>query len=401
MVAKRFLSCIAKSLNYKLRERNNMVALILTGIAGIAIGVVIMRLLNGSGPTQIGESPENSNIENSGSKISGSDNAAEIPPAASAQSNGLFSRFDRTQLLLGSAGVILAIAIALIAFRSGNPDTSVVAAPTAAPSAAQAGELDDVGTMISKLAERLKTDTSDGEGFRMLGWSYVNTGRPDEAVIAYSTAVKLLPGRADVHAGYGEAMVAVAKDAVTLEAKTQFDAAIKIDPKEPRARFFLALHKAQNGQESEALAEWIALSNESPADVPWQSDLQQRAAKLAAKIGMNIDGKFKKTAVAAPAAPKATESFIPNGPDAATLAAAEKMPAAARQSMIDGMVEGLAAKLKSNPDDIDGWVKLIRSRIVLKDNAKAKDDLNLARKAFASKPDKLAQLNSLAAELGL
>ncbi len=377
-----------------------MVALILTGIAGIAIGVVIMRLLNGSAPTQIAESPENSSLETANSKISGSENAGGISAAVSVRSRGLFSRFDRTQLLLGSAGVILVMAAGLIAFRSGDQDTVAATVPTNAPSAAQAGELDDVGTMISKLAERLKTDTTDGEGFRMLGWSYVNTGRPDEAVIAYSTAVKLLPGRADVHAGYGEAMVAVAKDAVTPDAKIQFDAAIKIDPKEPRARFFLALHKAQNGKESEALAEWIALSNESAADLPWQSDLQQRAAKLAAKIGTNIDGQFKKAA-AAPAAPNTTGSFIPTGPDAATLAAADKMPAAERQSMIDGMVEGLATKLKANPDDIDGWVKLIRSRIVLKDVAKAKDDLNLARKAFASKPDKLAQLNSLAAELGL
>ena len=359
-----------------------------------------MRLLNSSGPTQVAEGHENSTIENSNSKILFSDDDGGISPSISAQSRGFLSRFDRTQLLLGSAGVILAIAAALIALRSGDSDTRVVAAPSNTPSAAQAGELDDVGTMISKLATRLKTDTTDGEGFRMLGWSYVNTDRPDEAVIAYSTAVKLLPGRADVHAGYGEAMVAVAKDAVTPEAKIQFDEAIKIDPKEPRARFFLALHKAQNGKENEALAEWIALSNESSAELPWQSDLQQRATKLAAKVGTNIDGKFKKTAVA-PAAPKSTGSFIPTGPDAATLAAAEKMPVAERQSMIDGMVEGLATKLKSNPDDIDGWVKLIRSRIVLKDNAKAKDDLNLARKAFASKPDKLAQLNSLAAELGL
>lgn len=377
-----------------------MIALILTGIAGIAIGVLIMRLLNGSAPTQIAENSENSNIENPSSKILSSYNASGIAPTEAAQSRGFLSRFDRTQLLLGSAGVIIAIAAALIALRSGDPDIGVVAVPTNTPGAVQAGELDDVGTMISKLAERLKTDTTDGEGFRMLGWSYVNTGRPAEAVTAYSTAVKLLPGRADIHAGYGEAMVAVAKDSVTPEAKAQFDEAIKIDPKEPRARFFLALHKAQNGKESEALAEWIALSNESSAELPWQSDLQQRAAKLAAKIGTNIDGKFKKTAVA-PAAPKTTGSFIPTGPDAATLAAADKMPAAERQSMIDGMVEGLATKLKANPDDIDGWVKLIRSRIVLKDNAKAKDDLNQARKTFASKPDKLAQLNSLAAELGL
>jgi cytochrome c-type biogenesis protein CcmH len=380
-----------------------MIALILTGIAGVAIGVVIMRLLNGTPPTPNAENLESSNAESSISRVLGSDNAEEISPAALTQSRSWLSRFDRTQLLLGSAGVIIAIAVAMVALRAGAPDTAVVSAPSSTPNAAQVGELDDVGTMISKLAERLKTDTTDGEGFRMLGWSYVNTGRPAEAVGAYSTAVKLLPGRADVHAGFGEAMVAVAKDTVTIDAKTQFDEAIKIDPKEPRARFFLALHKAQNGKENEALAEWIALSNESSAELPWQSDLQQRAAKLAAKIGTNIDGKFKQkaTAPAVTSVPKTAGPFISTGPDAATLAAADKMPEADRQSMIDGMVEGLATKLKSNPDDIDGWVKLIRSRVVLKDNAKAKDDLNLARKAFASKPDKLAQLNSLAAELGL
>jgi cytochrome c-type biogenesis protein CcmH len=380
-----------------------MIALILTGIAGVAIGVVIMRLLNGTPPTPNAENLESSNAESSISRVLGSDNAEEISPAALTQSRSWLSRFDRTQLLLGSAGVIIAIAVAMVALRAGAPDTAVVSAPSSTPNAAQVGELDDVGTMISKLAERLKTDTTDGEGFRMLGWSYVNTGRPAEAVGAYSTAVKLLPGRADVHAGFGEAMVAVAKDTVTIDAKTQFDEAIKIDPKEPRARFFLALHKAQKGKENEALAEWIALSNESSAELPWQSDLQQRAAKLAAKIGTNIDGKFKQkaTAPAVTSVPKTAGPFISTGPDAATLAAADKMPEADRQSMIDGMVEGLATKLKSNPDDIDGWVKLIRSRVVLKDNAKAKDDLNLARKAFASKPDKLAQLNSLAAELGL
>jgi cytochrome c-type biogenesis protein CcmH len=177
------------------------------------------------------------------------------------------------------------------------------------PVAVQAAALDDVDTMISKLAERLKTDTTDGEGFRMLGWSYVNTGHPAEAVTAYTTAAKLLPGRADVHAGLGEAMVAVAKDVVTPDAKTQFEEAVKLDSKEPRARFFLALYKTQNGQEREGLDEWIALSNGSSLDLPWQADLQQRAGKLASKLGIDISGKFKQMA-STPAAPKDAKPFM-------------------------------------------------------------------------------------------
>ncbi len=372
-----------------------MIALILTGLAGIAIGIVAMRLLQAnSAPTPL--QPTDGAEPASLGTVSGSDADAPGPSG----SGGLLSKYSRTQLLLGSAGGIMAIAIAVLAFRGDGQDATAVASTPLASVAAPAGSLDDVDTMIAKLAERLKTDVTDGEGFRMLGWSYVNTNRPAEAVAAYATAVKLLPDRADVHAGYGEAMVAVAKDVVTPEAKAQFDEAVKIDPKEPRARFFLALHKAQNGQERAALDEWIALSNASSADLPWQSDLQARAKKLAATLGVDITGKFKQIATAS-SAPKDAGPFMASGPDAATVAAAAKLPAADQRSMIDGMVEGLAAKLQANPDNVDGWIKLIRSRVVLKDKAKAKDDLGMARQAFASKPDKLAQINSVAAELGL
>lgn len=372
-----------------------MIAFILTGLAGIAIGIVAMRLLQAnSSPAEPNTAIGQPQSEAISGKTDGG--VADVTIA----SNGILSKYSRTQLLLGSAGGIMAVAIAVMAFRGDGQDATAVASTPAVTSAAPAGSLDDVDTMIAKLAERLKTDVTDGEGFRMLGWSYVNTNRPAEAVTAYATAVKLLPGRADVHAGYGEAMVAVAKDVVTPEAKAQFDEAVKIDPKEPRARFFLALHKSQNGLEREALDEWIALSNASAADLPWQADLQARASKVAAKLGIDITGKFKQVA-AAPSVPKDAGPFMTAGPDAATVAAAQKLPAADQQSMINGMVDGLAAKLQANPDNVDGWVKLIRSRVVLKDKARAKDDLGMARKAFASKPDKLAQINSLAAELGL
>jgi cytochrome c-type biogenesis protein CcmH len=369
-----------------------MIAYILTGVAGIAIGVLIMRLMQAN---VAAASPQTSELP----KPLAHEEVNDVAESATALPAKIAS-LNRTQILLGSAGGVMAIAIALIAFRGDSKDGSVIAASPATTATAPTGSLGDVDTMIAKLAERLKTDTSDGEGFRMLGWSYVNTGRAADAVSAYTNAVRLLPNRADVHAGYGEAMVSVAKDVVTPEAKSQFDAAIKLDPKEPRARFFLALHKAQNGKEREALDEWIALSNSASPELPWQADLQQRAGKVAAKLGIDIGGKFTQKAKA-PAAPKAAGPFMTTGPDSATVAAAEKLPASEQRSMIDGMVEGLAAKLQANPDDVDGWVKLIRSRTVLKDTAKAKDDLALARKAFASEPDKLGQINALAAELGL
>ena len=278
-------------------------------------------------------------------------------------------------------------------FRPAASPDAVSALPAIAPAGgAEAAKLDDVDTMISRLEARLKQNPNDGEGFRMLGWSFQNTGRPAEAVLAYANAVKLLPKRADVQAGYGEALVSVAGDKVTAEAKSHFDEALRLDPKEPRARFFASLYKAQNGNERAALDEWVALSNSATPDQPWQADIRQRIAKLAAKLGVDVSARLTS------AANPATAS---DDPTAAQMAAARALPVDQQQSMIDGMVNGLAAKLQSNPDDIDGWLKLLRSRVVLKDTGRAKNDLAMARKTFAKQPAKLSRVNALATELGL
>lgn len=367
-----------------------MLPFILTALAGMALGIAIMRLTQ-SAPKPVAEANEES--EAIDTLIDAAPTKSEAPLSAP-----LLSRFSKNQLVFGSAAALVALALLAYVTRPSDaaPDSSAPAV-AAIGQGKPATSLDDVDTMITRLAERLKTDTTDGEGFRMLGWSYVNTGHPNEALPAYAKAIKLLPNRADVHAGYGEAMVSIAKDVVTAEAKAEFDTAIKLDPKEPRARFFQSLYKSQRGEEKEALEEWIALANTSPADLPWQADVRQRIQKLAAKLGVSVDGKLKPgTASVAPAPTDAS-----GGPDAATMAAASKLPPATQEGMINTMVDGLAAKLQANPDNVDGWVKLIRSRVVLKDGVRAKDDLAMARKAFASDPAKLGQINALATELGL
>jgi cytochrome c-type biogenesis protein CcmH len=61
----------------------------------------------------------------------------------------------------------------------------------------------------------------------------------------------------------------------------------------------------------------------------------------------------------------------PRGPTAGEIGAAEKMSPEQRQEMIRGMVEGLAARLEHQPDDIEGWRMLGRSWAVLGDGAKS------------------------------
>jgi tetratricopeptide (TPR) repeat protein len=72
--------------------------------------------------------------------------------------------------------------------------------------ASAAGELlPDVNTMIDRLAARLKAAPEDGKGWKMLGWSYFNTGRYEEAAAAYAKAVELDPSSAEVKRLHEEA----------------------------------------------------------------------------------------------------------------------------------------------------------------------------------------------------
>lgn len=398
-----------------------MLPFILTGLAGIAIGIVVMRLMQGSPASADSAAVQDITVVNAPAiaaspDVDVLDAADDSPPAAQSY---LSSRYQmlralpRNQMLLGGAALLTLFAVGALALRgddTGSAASSAASSNAVSPGSvgmqAPAGTLDDVDTMVARLEARLAANPNDGEGFRTLGWSYQNTGHPDKAVTAYARAAALLPGRADVLSAYGEAMVSVANDIVSSDAKRQFEAALAIDRGEPRARFFIALHKSQNGQERAALDEWIAIAGASPANLPWQADLRTRVERLAARLGVNVAGRLP--AVVAPvagampgAADGATVQGGAAGPTAGQMAAASALPASDQQAMINGMVGGLAARLAANPDDVEGWVRLIRSRMALNDRAAAARDVASARRTFASQADKLSAINRAAIEYGL
>ena len=67
-----------------------------------------------------------------------------------------------------------------------------------------------------------------------------------------------------------------------------------------------------------------------------------------------------------------------------------------QQAMIQGMVDGLAAKLEANPDDADGWVRLVRAYAVLGDTRKRDAAYASARARYAGQPQVVQQLDEAA-----
>ena len=70
--------------------------------------------------------------------------------------------------------------------------------------------------------------------------------------------------------------------------------------------------------------------------------------------------------------------------------------------MINAMVERLAARLETQPDDVDGWVRLGRSYMVLNQPAKAREAYARAVKLKPGDPELARALAeaSTAAEAG-
>ena len=91
--------------------------------------------------------------------------------------------------LFGAAALaIVAVGVGVSRNRAPDPAPSPTAAASAQP---------DVGAMISSLEAKLKANPNDAEGWRMLGWSFFETGRFAESATAYRRATQLKPDNAD------------------------------------------------------------------------------------------------------------------------------------------------------------------------------------------------------------
>jgi len=282
----------------------------------------------------------------------------------------------------------------------GRPDLAASAAGSAMLAEGQGvpvpHPVGDVATMIAQLEARMSTAPDDAEGWRMLGWSYLETGRAAEAANAYGRAASLDPANAEYRSAEGDALVHAAGGEVTPAARVAFRAALAIDPADPRARYFLAVFKDQQGDAAGAMDDWIALINDAPPGAPWAIEIRDFVEALARERGQDISDRLP----ASPAAVSPPDLSGP-GPTPEQIAAVGQMSADQQQAMIQGMVDGLEAELRANPNNAEGWMRLMRARMVLGEPDAAAAHYRDALNAFAGAPAEQAALQDVARALGV
>jgi cytochrome c-type biogenesis protein CcmH len=187
-----------------------------------------------------------------------------------------------------------------------------------------------------------------------------------------------------------------------------FEEALALDPADPKARLFKGLAKAQAGDKKAALDDWIAILNGADANEPWFPEIKQRVAELGREIGVDVSARDRPAAASgdilrALAGPPPSTSPSPARPAPLTLdaRAGAAMSPADQGAMIRGMVDGLAARLEQSPHDVEGWIKLIRSLVVLGETDRAKQALDRALTIFDNAPEERGQIAAAGRELGI
>jgi cytochrome c-type biogenesis protein CcmH len=194
---------------------------------------------------------------------------------------------------------MIAVGLSLVAvifyLRVGTPDGITNAATmTTAPSApaATSGQPTQaqIEERVAALAQRLKENPTDAQGWVMLGRSYSSMERWGEAAGAYAKATELTPDKADLWADY--AFVAAMANGRVLKGQPMelVNRALKLDPDNGKALGLAANAAFEAKEYQKAIDYWQRLAKQVPAN----SEVAQTIAERIDEAKLRLSGGTKQ-----------------------------------------------------------------------------------------------------------
>ena len=221
-----------------------------------------------------------------------------------------------------------------------------------------------VEELIARAEAHLSANPEDGRGWDVIAPIYHRIGRYPDAATAWRNAIRLQGSTAEREVALGEAVASAAGGLITAEAQEAFERALALEPTHPRARFLLAAALAQEGRREEAAEAWRAMLPDLAPDSPWRGAIAQALGEMEAQDGGLISDKEQA-------------------------------------GMIDNMVAGLDQRLRENPQDPEGWQRLVHSYVVLGRLDEAGDALARGLEALGRDSEAGGGLLAFAAERGV
>jgi cytochrome c-type biogenesis protein CcmH len=292
---------------------------------------------------------------------------------ASGALSGESLAFNTNYAFAGLAAFIAVGAAGLYAFygKPGLSDQPLEARLSAPPSE------QPLGIQMANIERRLRTNPDDAMGWTLIAPLYFRTGQFDNAAQAYQQAIKLGGADEDKLLGLFESLTYASEGSIPAEAKPILDRALVKNPQSLRGRTWHAIWYAQEGKKTEAERIYREMLSENPS-AEWRGIIFKQLSGLKDQAD----------------APKKELAQASGGAAPMAAAGGKDLPS------VDVLVERLAARLKQNPEELGGWLMLIRSYSALNEVEKKENAIAQARKQFAGDAQAISQIDALLKELG-
>jgi len=262
---------------------------------------------------------------------------------------------------------VFAVVIYLLVGSPGAPDQPMSRRLAEWQAKADSGSADlDIRQVLALFEQHLKLDLRQSPEKREVAGNpgfyaamadlQMKTGDALSAERNLERAVSMGPDNVDAWVQLGIAQMDLAEGQVTPKVRASFEKALALDPKRAEPRFFLANDAIEKGHKAEGLAALKALLPELSPEP--QRQVAERIAE------------------------------VEKGPAAA--------PSVATSPAVMAMVEGLAERLRTDPNDPAGWARLVHAYAVQNDTAKLNAALTEARRYFKNRPADLAGIEAAA-----
>ncbi|PRY93302.1 cytochrome c-type biogenesis protein CcmH [Hasllibacter halocynthiae] len=278
--------------------------------------------------------------------------------------------------LVTSAVLVPILGVALYAWL-GSPDLE---GQPAALRASERGAVAVASRGAAALAAELEeVDPAERPGdFLRLADLQSAAGRPDLA----AGTLAPLAARQDAPSGvltlWAEATLQANGGVVTDDVRRAVARALRADPLNPAAAFYLSVVAEADGESARAREILLRRLALAPGEEPWMPTFAARIDALGAGLGL---GPVDLGAVVG------TQAARVPGPSREDVRAADAMSEEDRRLMVEGMVEGLAARLAAEGGTPAEWLRLARSQVVLDDVAAARAAAEQGLAALGGEPD--------------
>jgi cytochrome c-type biogenesis protein CcmH len=164
-----------------------------------------------------------------------------------------------------AAGIAVPLVAGLLYFLVGTPQAL---SPEALAGKDPSHPMDEqqIVAMVERLADRMKQNPDDAEGWAMLARSYSVIGRFNDATRAYGEAVRRIPNNAQLYADYADALAMAQGRNLRGEPEKLIARALQIDPTNVKALALAGTVAFDKKDYASAVAHWQGILKVAPPD---------------------------------------------------------------------------------------------------------------------------------------